>query len=273
MRSKLFVPGARPELFEKALASEADALSFDLEDAVPADGKAAARARVGEFLRSDLSQASSKMIIVRVNGLDTPHFADDVAAMANTRVDLINLPKCDDARSVEAAATAIGDIRVLANIETPRGLARAAEIAAHPSVAGLQVGLNDLFATLGIDRRRTDHVHAALWTIRLAAGEAERFAIDGAWPDISDEAGFCAEAMLSRSLGYFGKSCIHPKQVALANAVFAHDAAALDRAQRIMAASEAANAAGRGAFTLDGEMIDRPAIDQARKLLALEDGR
>lgn len=273
MRSKLFVPGARPELFEKALASDADALSFDLEDAVPTDGKAAARAQVVDFLCSDRSQASTKTIIVRVNGLDTPHFADDVAALANTRVDLINLPKCDDARSVEAAATAIGVTRVLANIETPRGLARAAEIAAHPSVAGLQVGLNDLFAALGIDRGRADHVHAALWTIRLAAGEAKCLAIDGAWPDISDEAGFRAEAMLSRSMGYVGKSCIHPKQVALANAVFAHDAAASARARRIIDASEAAAAAGLGAFTLDGEMIDRPAIDQARNLLAMEDGR
>jgi citrate lyase subunit beta/citryl-CoA lyase len=273
MRSKLFVPGARPELFEKALAGDADALSFDLEDAVPADGKAAARARLGEFLRSDVVLASSKKIIVRVNGLDTPHFANDVAALADTRIDLINLPKCDDASSVEAAAIAIGETRVLANIETPRGLARAAEIAAHPSVVGLQAGLNDLFATLGIDRQRTEHVHAALWTIRLGAGEAGCFAMDGAWPCLTDESGFRAEAGLARSMGYIGKSCVHPKQVALANAVFAHDAAALDRAQRIIVASEAAIAAGRGAFILDGEMIDRPAIEQARRLLALKDGR
>ncbi len=273
MRSKLFVPGARPELFEKALAGDADALSFDLEDSVPADGKAAARARLGEFLRSELVQASGKKIIVRVNGVDTPHFAADVAALADTRVDFINLPKCEDASSVEAAATAVGDTRVLANIETPRGLARVAEIAAHPVVAGLQVGLNDLFAMLSIDRRRAEHVHAALWTIRLGAGESGRFAMDGAWPDLTDEAGFRAEAGLARSMGYVGKSCIHPQQVALANAIFGHDAAALDRARRIIVASEAAAVAGRGAFTLDGEMIDRPAIDQARRLLALKDRR
>ena len=272
MRSKLFVPGARPELFAKGLASDADALSFDLEDAVPADGKAAARAHLNAFLRSDPVRASDKTIIVRINGLDTPHFTDDVAALGDARVDLVNLPKCDDARDVEAASDAIGATRLLANIETPRGLARAADIAAHRAVAGLQVGLNDLFATLGIDRRRTEHVHAALWTIRLAAGEAGCVAIDGAWPDIADEDGFRAEAELARSMGYVGKSCIHPRQIALANAVFGQDAATLDRARRIVAAAAAAGAEGHGAFTIDGEMIDRPAIDQAHRLLSSRNG-
>lgn len=273
MRSKLFVPGIRPELFNKALAGDADALSFDLEDSVPPDGKDAARALLCDFLRSDAVQASDKLIIVRVNGTDTPYFVDDVAVLADARIDLINLPKCNDATEVQDAATAIVGRRVLANIETPRGFARAAEIAAHPIVAGLQVGLNDLFATLGIDRRRPEHVHATLWTIRLGAGEAGRFAIDGAWPDIADEVGFRVEAELARSLGYVGKSCVHPKQVALANSVFGPDAAALDRARRIIAASEAAAAAGRGAFTLDGEMVDRPAVDQARRLVASVGGR
>lgn len=272
MRSKLFVPGSRPELFEKALASDADALSFDLEDAVPPDGKAAARAQVAAFLQSDVAQASGKTMIVRVNGLHTPDFADDAAALAEARFDLVNLPKCDDARSVEAAAAVIGARPVLATIETARGLARAGEIAAHENVVGLQVGLNDLFATLGIERR-AEHVHAALWTVRMGAGDAGCFAMDGAWPEIADEQGFRAEAELGRSLGFVGKSCIHPKQVVLANAVFAHDAAALDRAERIVSASETARAAGHGAFVLDGEMIDRPAIDRARRMLALEGGR
>ncbi len=273
MRSKLFVPAVRPELFDKALAGDADALSFDLEDSVPPDGKEAARALLGEFLRSDVAKASDKMIIVRVNGMDTPYFGDDLAALAEARIDLVNLPKCNDATELEEAAAAIGSRRVLATIETPRGLARASRIAAHPSVAGLQVGLNDLFATLGIDRRRVDHVHAALWTIRLGAGEAGQFAIDGAWPDIAGEAGFRAEAELARSLGYVGKSCVHPEQVAIANAVFGPDAAALDRARRIIVAAEEAAAAGRGAFTLDGEMLDRPAVEQARRLVASGGGQ
>lgn len=268
MRSKLFVPAARPDFFAKALASDADALSFDLEDSVPADAKAAARVRLAELLASDAVRASAKTIIVRVNGLDTPDFADDIAALRNARVDLVNLPKCEDAAAIEAAAAAIGDTRLLPTIETPRALANAAAIAAHPAVAGLQVGLNDLFATLGIERRHVAHVHAALWTIRMAAGAGGCVAIDGAWPDMADAAGFRAEAELARSMGYAGKSCIHPTQVAVANAVFGHDPATVDRARRIVAAGEDAAAAGRGAFILDGEMIDRPAIEQARALLA-----
>ncbi|QQV77732.1 CoA ester lyase [Sphingomonas aliaeris] len=267
MRSKLFVPGARPDFFDKALSGDADALSFDLEDAVPGDGKAAARTRLADFLGSDAVRASSKTIIVRVNGMDTPHFAGDVAALTAVRVDLINLPKCEDAATVDAAARHIDGARLLPTIETPRALARVAEIAAHPAVAGLQVGLNDLFATLGMDRRSPRHVHAALWTIRLGAGESSRFAYDGAWPDIADAAGFEAEAELARSMGYLGKSCIHPRQVGLANAIFGTDEATVARARRIVAAADAAAAAGRGAFTLDGAMIDRPMIDQARALL------
>lgn len=268
MRSKLFVPAARPDFFAKALAGDADALSLDLEDSVPAGGKASARARLAELLTSDAVRGSAKTIIVRVNGLDTPDFAADVAALQGARVDLINLPKCDDAFMVRAAAAVTGDTRLLPTLETPRALGRATEIARHPAVAGLQVGLNDLFATLGIDRQHVAHVHAALWTTRMAAGEAGCIAIDGAWPALADAAGFRAEAELARSMGYVGKSCVHPAQVALANAVFGHDAAALDRARRIVAAGEAAAAAGRGAFTIDGEMIDRPAIEQARALLA-----
>lgn len=274
VRSKLFVPCARPEFFAKALAGDADALSLDLEDAVPADGKAAARARLAAFLASDVARATGKTIIVRVNGARTPEFAADVAVIAHVPVDFINVPKIEDVAELRAAADAIAAAapgerrRLLVNIETPRALARAADLASvHPSVAGLQVGLNDLFAPLGI-ARQSEHVRSALWTVRMAAAETERFAYDGAWPDLDDEDGFRAEAELARSLGFLGKSCIHPSQVALANSVFGEDAAATERARRIVAAARAARAAGRGAFILDGAMIDRPVIARAEALLA-----
>ena len=280
MRSKLFVPGARPDFFAKALAGDADAISFDLEDSVPDDGKADARARVAEYIAADATRASGKTIIVRVNGIDSPHFRNDLMALAIPGVDIINLPKIDDATTMIAAAEAVAaaalanghdrPIGLLVNIETPRALARAAGIAAaHPAVAGLQVGLNDLFAPLGITRREPAHVHAALFAIRMAAGEAGVFAYDGAWPDVADDAGFRAEAAVALSLGYVGKSCIHPRQVALANEIFAR-AATLDEARRMVAAAEAAAMTGRGAFLLDGRMIDRPAIAAAEALLAAE---
>jgi len=274
LRSKLFVPAARPDLFAKALVGDADALSFDLEDAVPEDGKAAARERLAAFLAGDALRGSSKTVIVRVNAPDGPHFAADLAALANARVDLVNLPKIADpaalarAGDAVAAAASAGASRLLVNIETPAAVARAAAIAAaHPLVAGLQVGLNDLFATLGADRRRPEPVQAALWQLRLAAAEAGVFAYDGAWPDVADAAGFEAEARAARAIGFLGKSCIHPRQVAAANAIF--DAAgSIDEARRIVRAAAVAARAGHGAFLLEGRMIDAPAIVRAKKLLA-----
>lgn len=269
MRSKLFVPCSRPDFFAKALAGEADALSFDLEDAVPASDKVAARTRLVEWLRSDAVIASAKTLVVRVNAPDTPFFTDDVAALAGLRVDILNLPKAETADAVRAVAARMEASGIaadlLVNIESAFGMAQAATIArAHPRVMGLQVGLNDLFAALGADRRDARHVHAALWAIRLAAGETSRLAYDGAWPDLADDDGFRAEAELARSLGYLGKSCIHPRQVAIANAVFDREDD-LARAKRLLAAAAEAETLGRGAFVFEGAMADAPAIAAARE--------
>ncbi|WP_423603357.1 HpcH/HpaI aldolase/citrate lyase family protein [Sphingomonas sp. MS122] len=273
MRSKLFVPCSRPEFFGKALASAADALSFDLEDSVPADGKAAARERLAAFLGSDAMRQTAKQIIVRVNDPAGPDFAADVEALRDRRIGMINLPKLEEAATVIAAANRITaaldrPVDLLVNIETPRALIRAAEIAgAHPHVAGLQVGLNDLFATLGADRHDPRNVHAALWQIRLGAAGAGVFACDGAWPDLQDEAGFRGEAEMARALGYLGKSCIHPSQIAAANTIFGLDRD-LEAARRLVAAARAAALEGRGAFLFEGRMVDRPMIAQAEALLA-----
>src|SRR5258706_7433638 len=118
MRSKLFVPGSRPELFAKALAGEADAIAIDLEDAVDEKRKAEARAAVREFLRT-LPRDHGKTIIVRVNGLGTPHFEADVAAIRRPGLDLINLPMVESADDVRRAAAVTKEIGLMANIETP----------------------------------------------------------------------------------------------------------------------------------------------------------
>ena len=267
MRSKLFVPGARPDFFDKALAGEADALSFDLEDSVPDNGKASARERLVEFLRSERVAASDKVMIVRINALDTAHARNDLAMLGGLADRLtINLPKVEDADTVRAAA-AMTSARLLLNIETPKGLRNAAEIAgAHPHVAGLQIGLNDLLASLRCERSQRDAVHSVLWQVRLAAGEAGCLAYDGAWPDLGDEKGFRAEAEHARSLGYLGKSCIHPRQVPIANAIFARHGG-VEEAQRLLVVAKAAEREGRGAFLFEGRMIDRPAIEEARATL------
>ncbi|HEU4806412.1 MAG TPA: CoA ester lyase [Nitrobacter sp.] len=271
MRSKLFVPCSRPELFAKALGGEADALSFDLEDAVAGKDKAAARVRLVEWLHSDAAASSAKRLIVRINAPDTPFFADDLLALAGVRVDLINLPKAESPDIVRTVAARMEEIGIaaglLVNIETARGISSAAAIAgAHPRVMGLQAGLNDLFAPLGIDRRDARHVHAALWSIRLAAGEASLPAYDGAWPDLADDDGFRAEAGLARSMGLLGKSCIHPRQVVMANQIFDRSDD-VSRARRLLAAAAEAEAGGQGAFLFEGVMADAPAIAAARETL------
>lgn len=274
MRSKLFVPASRPELFDKAMASEADALSFDLEDAVAPPRKPAARAELASWLGSPAFQAAQavnpKKIIVRVNASDTPYFADDLDALGRLPIDMLNLPKVESADALREAAAQAGaagfEGELLITIETPLALARAAELAAaHPSVAGLQLGLADLFEPLGIDRYQPETLRAVMLAMRLGAGCSGKYAMDAAYARVRDGEGFRAEAELARSLGFLGKSCVHPSQIAIANEVFGFSAEEIDAAERIVAASQAQE--GVGAFLLDGKMIDAPFVRRARDVL------
>lgn len=280
MRSKLFVPGSRPELFLKALAGDADAISIDLEDAVVEARKAQARESVRAFLGSPQALATRKTLIVRVNALDTAHFEADVAAVAQTGLALINLPKPESASDVQRAADAVqraeqrngvkAPIRLLLNIETPRALRLAVEIAsAHPRVAGLQLGYADLFEPLGIRRRDPAHVRSVMFAAAMAAGEAGVYAVDGAFADVGDPDGYRAEADMARGLGFIGKSCIHPHQIALANEAFQPSAAEISQAMRVVQASQDAQAAGAGAYLVDGVMVDAPFVRRAEAVMAM----
>jgi citrate lyase subunit beta / citryl-CoA lyase len=279
MRSKLFVPGIRPELFAKACAGEADAVSFDLEDAVPLARKAEARRAVAAFLSAQPQPAQGKSVVVRVNPVGTAAFEDDLATLLPLPVDLLNLPRVESAEAVYAAVAAIErleseqgratPLRLLVNIETPRGLRRAAGIAgAHPRIAGLQLGLGDLFEPHGIRRDEQAHVRMAMFQVAMAAAEAGVFACDGAHPDYTDDAAFLQEARMSRALGFAGKSCIHPRQVSWANAAFAPTAEELDWARRVIDAAAVADAQGTTVFSVDGRMVDPPYLRRAQRLLA-----
>jgi citrate lyase subunit beta/citryl-CoA lyase len=279
MRSKLFVPASRPELFAKALAGDADALSFDLEDAVQESRKADARGILEAFLRQTAERPPGKILIVRVNGLTTPHFEADLAAVARPGVDMINLPKPESAEDVRAAAAALARVEaergigrpigILANVESPRGLRLALEIAtAHPRVVGLQLGLGDLFEPFGIDRADARAVHAMQLAVRVAAAEAGIWACDTVYGAVADPEGFTREAEAARRLGFIGKSCIHPTQVPLANAVFRPTDTEIASARRVVEAARAAERNGVGAFLVDGRMIDIPFVTRAESILA-----
>ncbi|MGV2861933.1 HpcH/HpaI aldolase/citrate lyase family protein [Achromobacter sp. AGC39] len=278
MRSKLFVPGSRPELFAKALSGPADALSFDLEDAVAPSRKAEAREHLVRMLADPRTAASGKTLIVRVNALDSGHFHADVQAVVRPGLHLVNLPKAESEADVVAAASAIEQARaangvtepvgLLLNIESPRALRLAATLAAaHPSVAGLQLGLGDLFEPAGISRRQNVAVQQAMFALRMAAAEAGVFAYDSAFANIEDEAGFRAEAELARSLGYLGKSCIHPRQVPLVNAAFRPSDEEIAHATRVVQAAREATEKGVAAFVVDGRMIDGPFLRRAEAIL------
>ena len=277
MRSKLFVPGSRPELFPKALAGQADALSFDLEDSVLETAKAEARRLVAQVLLSPEAAASKKILLVRVNGLTTPHFEADLAAVTGPRLDLVNVPKVESADEIRTVARALArlekerglarPIGILANVESPRGLRLAAEIAgADPRVAGLQVGFADLLEPLGIDRANAAAIHQLQLAVRLAAGEAGLWACDAVYANFKDAEGFRTEALAAKRLGYIGKSCIHPSQIAVANEVFRPTDQEIAFAQRVV---EAAGKSNAGAFTVDGRMIDAPFIKRAHAILAI----
>ncbi|WP_250454336.1 CoA ester lyase [Caballeronia sp. ATUFL_M2_KS44] len=279
MRSKLFVPASRPELFAKALASAADALSFDLEDAVAPERKPQARTDLRALLAADDARASRKTLIVRVNALSTPFFATDIEAVARNGVSLVNVPKPEHPDDVRAAAAALEaaerangvtePIGLLLNVESPRALRHAAELAlAHPRVAGLQLGLGDLFEPLSIARRETAAIQQAMFALRVAAGEAGVFAYDTAFANIKDIDGFRAEAQMARAFGFIGKSCIHPSQIAVANDVFRPSDDDIAHAVRVVQAARDADAQGIGAYVVDGKMIDPPFVERARALVA-----
>ncbi len=278
MRSKLFVPASRPELFAKALQSSADAVAFDLEDSLLCAQKAGARSRLREFLQQEI--ATDKVIVVRVNGIRTDFFSEDISAMVWPGIALVNLPKTEDAMEVQELAKLLSSlerergisqpIAILPTIESPRGLRLAPAIAtADPRVAGLQLGSIGLLFPLGITIQNQAAAQNVRLQLRLAAGEAELPCFDGAFSDFADLHGFTEDARAARSMGFSGKSCIHPRQIAVANQMFSPTAEEIAGAQRILDAAGDALARGEGAFALDGCMIDQPIIRQAMETIRL----
>ena len=267
VRSKLFVPCSRPELFAKAFAGAADAISFDLEDAVAEAAKDAARANLVAWLQNSSARSAGKLVIVRVNAVGSRHFAADVGASVRAGVDWVNLPKVESPEQVREAESRIQEwereraidrrIGLLATIESPAGLQRAAEIAsASERVVGLQLGLGDLFIALGVDRTNTHAVAQTRFQVRCAAAQASLPAYDAACAAVQDEAVFARDAEAGKAMGFAGKSCIHPRQVGWANAVFRSSEAQLADAARLLAARRAPENQDRGAFMFEGAMVD-----------------
>lgn len=275
-RSKLFVPGNRPERMHKAVALPADAVCLDLEDAVPPAEKATAREAVVKFLRG---QPLSQQVWIRVNSRDSGELVADVLALAGLAIDVINVPKAEHPRDVHLLDDLIthlvhtggcrGGFAIVPTIETATGLRNALAIAqASPRVVALQLGSGDLRKSTGILATR-EGLRPVRVMLSLAAAEAGIRALDSAYTDIANEAGFEAEAQDARALGFQGKSCIHPSQVAAANRIFLPTPDEIAQARAIVEAFDAALAKGIGAIQVDGKLVDGPIVDDARRIVAL----
>ncbi|WP_114578252.1 CoA ester lyase [Saliphagus sp. LR7] len=267
-RSLLFTPGDRPEMMRTALESGADAVIFDLEDAVSPDRKTAAREAVGDLL-ADAADAESE-VCVRV---ESGRAAEDLDAVLgpNARLDTVVLPKVAAAEDVEAVAALLTNrdsaAGVFALIESARGVLSAHEIAAHDRTEALIFGAEDLAADLGASRSREGtEVLYARQRVVLAAAAYDRDAIDTVFTEFGDSEGLRAETARARRLGYDGKLAIHPDQIEAIHDAFRPDPEEIEWAERVLAAEREAKG---GVFEADGEMIDAPLLSRAERILEL----
>jgi citrate lyase subunit beta/citryl-CoA lyase len=264
-RSFLFVPGNRPERFPKALASGADAVIIDLEDAVPLDAKETARSALLSAW-TDLDAAERARLMVRVNPAGTPWHEADLAAVASlTGLGALMLPKAENAQQVEQAFRTSSAL-VLPLIESAEGVGQMDAIARAAGTLRLGLGHIDLQADLGV---RCGPDEAELAPVRLAMVVASRRAglpapVDGVTTATQDAEVLAFDAQRSRRFGFGAKLCIHPAQVAGVHQALAPTQAECDWARRVLAAEVAA---GGGAFSVDGKMVDPPVLLLARSLL------
>jgi citrate lyase subunit beta/citryl-CoA lyase len=270
------MPGANERALEKAQTLPADGLILDLEDAVAADAKDEARDRVCATASS--GAYGDREVTIRANSIGTRWHADDVAAIAASGADAIVVPKVGARVDVEAVAAALAGagapdtLAIWAMIETPAGVTNVADIAAHERLTVLVMGTNDLVKELQAEFvPGRAPLLSALSRCVLGARLAGTAILDGVFNDLEDADGFEAECVQGRQLGFDGKTLIHPKQLEPANRVWAPSEDAVSQAQRVIAAFEEAEAAGRGVVTVDGRMIENLHVEQALRTLAVAD--
>ena len=279
-RSVLFAPANQPALVAKLSRSAPDVVVLDLEDAVPAPNKGEARAAAVDAIVTLGAPDGAPLVAVRVNSVRTSWFDDDVSAVVAAGVGAIVVPKLesiDDVRRLHAAVTAASAPTtrapgatplLVAGIETARGVADARTYLAN-GFAACYFGAEDSVADMGGERTASnDEVRFARGYVALAARVCGVAALDIVTADIADAERFAREAAEARALGYAGKLCIHPRQVALARDAFTPTEQQVDRARRVLAAWAEANARGVGAIAFEGQLIDEPMATRARAVLS-----
>jgi citrate lyase subunit beta/citryl-CoA lyase len=274
------MPGSNPRALEKAKTLAVDALIFDLEDSVSPDKKELARDQVIAASREALAGAyGRRQIIIRSNSLDTDWGEADLRAAAQASPDAILLPKIDGAGDIHQALAILEDAglndrtSIWAMMETPLGILHAEEIAAaSPRMGGLAMGTSDLVKDIhGRHTQTRLPVIASLNLCVLAARAYQLVVLDGVYLDLQDETGFTDSCEQGLELGFDGKTLIHPKQIDVANTVFAPTAEELEFAGRIIAAHAQAEAEGKGVVLVDGKLIENLHVQDAHRIVALSD--
>lgn len=259
-RSFLFVPGNRPERFDKAYAAGADVVLLDLEDAVAPDDKPAARAAVSKWL------TPNKPVYLRINGVETDWFADDLELVSAPGVRGIALPKAEGPEAIAQVRRRAGETRpILPIIETASGLWNVMAVASAPGVVRLAFGSVDFQLDTGIDGEGEELLHARSQLVLVSRVAGLLPPVDGVTVNLDDAAGLVNDVARARRLGFGGKLAIHPKQVAAINTGFQPPASELAWARQVV---EAAARAQGNAVRVDGKLVDRPIIERARAILS-----
>ena len=287
LRSWMFVPGNRQRFLDKALATAADAsgvdaVFLDLEDGVPFPEKPAARALIPEALGRDPGRGPLRL--VRVNAVGTDAYHEDLDSILVPGLDGVCAPKVERPAHVEELAAVLdgfearaglpqGTVRIVAAIESAVGLLGAPAVAAaHPRMLGLMFGAEDYALDLGLGTEREGEARElqhARSTLVVAAAAARILSIDGVFPNLDDEDGLLRDVVQARRLGFDAKSTFNPRQVALINRVFSPTADEVEYARKVTAAFEAAQARGDGSVAVGGQLVDRPIVLRAQRILDL----
>ncbi|MCU1358726.1 MAG: putative acyl-CoA lyase [Ilumatobacteraceae bacterium] len=276
-RSVLYMPAANERALEKAKSLPADAIIFDLEDAVAPDAKPAARPNAVAAASS--GEYGNRELTIRCNGLDTPWGSDDVLAAAGSGASAVVIPKVGSVAYLDRVTALLDsggappDMTIWAMIETPTAIFDVRAIAAHPRVSALVMGTNDLArelrSALHAPNRHPLLPHLAISL--AAAREAGISILDGVYNDVKDLDGFRAECVQGFEMGFDGKTLIHPGQVDITNEVWAPTDDEIAQARTIIAAFDEALADGRGVVTVDGRMIENLHVANAQRVLATAD--
>ena len=273
-RSVLYMPAANERALEKAKDIQADALIFDLEDAVAPDSKEIAREQACVAAAS--SDYGNRELTIRCNGLDTPWGREDVLAAAAAAPAAVVIPKVDGPAYLDQISDLLdqggapSSTQIWAMVETPVGILNVDQIAHHKRMSVMVLGTNDMAKEL----RATVTAGRAtlvpyLSMCLLSARAADVGILDGVYNDIKDELGFEAQCVQGAEMGFDGKTLIHPNQVAPTNKIFSPSMDELDFHRRVIEEFEAAEKDGRGVLTVDGKLIENLHVDEARRALSI----